>query len=540
MTRTLRLATIGIGGVWLACATSGLAQTTFEVRAGEGLSEGRSGRLVVYLIADTAKLRADTQPADGPFFEDPQPMFGVDVRGWNGRAPIVIDDSATSFPVVLSKLPPGKYAAQAVLDTQRLDSSWRREPGNFYSEIVPFEVAEKSAAGQKHAAITIELSRATEADAPEPIIVDGQTTVDTFEVRSELLSAFRGRDVMLRAGVVFPIGHDASRAYAAVYEVPGFGGNHRGAGGVGARRFRGEGPKGDARMLAESTFWIVLDPEGPNGHTLFADSANNGPCGRALVEELIPALEKKYNLMAKPEARLLRGHSSGGWSTLWLAVTYPQTFGACWSSAPDPVDFTRFQLPDIYARQNFYRLEMAEFPRPTRTAEIPDTPSYRSASGEVQMTNREENFMEEVMGPGNTSGQQWDSWFAAWGPRDAKGEPAALFDPATGAIDRAVAQQYRAYDLADLVRKNPGTLGPIFKQRIRLIVGDADNFYLNEAVALLKAEVDKLSFFVLPEGDHGFITIVPGLDHGSVFGHESIREMPTQMVEHLSRHALVK
>ncbi len=525
-------------------ATGALAQTTFNVRSGAVVPEGASGRLVVYLIAESAGMRPDTEPADGPFFDDPQPMYGVDVRDWKQGQSVTIDDAATSFPVVLSLLPPGKYAAQAVLDTQRLDSSWRREPSNFYSEVVPFEVAGKVGDGEKPPAVAIELSMRTEAKPPTPIIVDGITTVDTFEVRSELLSAFRGRDVMLRAGVVFPIEHDPSRPYAAVYEVPGFGGNHRGAGGVGARRFRGEGPKGDARTLAANTFWIVLDPEGPNGHTLFADSANNGPCGRALVEELIPALEKKYNLIAKPEARLLRGHSSGGWSTLWLAITYPQTFGACWSSSPDPVDFTRFQLPDIYSAKNFYRVLDAanpqHFPTPPFTDDLPDLPSYRSASGEVKMTIRQENHMEEVIGPGNTSGQQWDSWFAAWGPRDAMGEPAALFDPLTGVINKAVAEQYRAYDIAALLVKNSGVMGPIFKQRIRLVVGGADNYFLNEAVARLKAEVDKLSFFVLPEGEHGSITIVPGLDHGSIFGHETIRGIPKQMAEHLTRHALVK
>ena len=38
-----------------------------------------SGRLVVSLVASDAKLPADVDPNDAPFWDDPQPMFGLDV-----------------------------------------------------------------------------------------------------------------------------------------------------------------------------------------------------------------------------------------------------------------------------------------------------------------------------------------------------------------------------------------------------------------------------------------------------------------------------
>src|SRR6185295_1412012 len=97
----------------------------------------------------------------------------------------------------------------------------------------------------------------------------------------------------------------------------------------------------------------------------------------------IPALEAKYPLIADAHARLLRGHSSGGWSTLWLALTYPEIFGATWSTSPDPVDFRRLQLPDIYAGPNMYS-----------GVDGKDLPSYRGA-GQERMTIRQENLMEE-------------------------------------------------------------------------------------------------------------------------------------------------
>lgn len=483
-------------------------------------AEPATGRLVLYLIADTARMGAD--PADAPFFDNPQPMFGIDVTALAPGASATIDAAATSFPVSWSGLPPGRYRAQAVLDLHRENSSWKREPGNLWSETVAFEVTAKDTP----APVAIKLTKVVGPQrVPEPHIAE------VFEVRSALLSDLHGHDVALRAGVLLPTSYNdaanAARTYAAVYEVPGFGGDHTGIHPF--HPFRARLPAGSPWLpMRENAFWIVLDPESPNGHTLFADSANNGPCGRALVEELIPALEKKYRLVPDPKARLLRGHSSGGWSTLWLAITYPETFGACWSSSPDPVDFRHMQRCDIYGWPSMF-----DHDGPGAV------PSYRS-DGRVRMTVRQENLMEEVIGPDNTSGQQWDSWFAVWGPRNERGNPAALFDPVTGLIDKAVAERYRAYDIADLVRMDPGRVALLFQERIRLVVGDQDNYYLNEAVALLKAEVEKVNFLHLPEGGHGRITIVPGRDHGTIFGVPEIQNIPAEMVEHLERAGLMR
>src|SRR5207253_1892796 len=91
--------------------------------------------------------------------------------------------------------------------------------------------------------------------------------VEWFEIKSQLLSEFHHRDIMLRAGVVLPIGYDpaAARPYPAIYEVPGFGGDHAGAAHIANARRTLKGDSAEA-TLARSTFWIVLDPESGNGH----------------------------------------------------------------------------------------------------------------------------------------------------------------------------------------------------------------------------------------------------------------------------------
>jgi hypothetical protein len=528
-----------------ALSAAALAGPVVRVSFDESVRKtAASGRLVVLMKSTTSTLGKEVAPLDGPFWEEGQPLFAIDVKDLKPGQVIEVGASADAFPAPIGTLKPGEYEVQARLDIQGLDSDWKREPGNLYTSA---RATLKIATFVGNDSVDLKLDAVTKAiERPDT------PGVEWIIVRSDLLSKFRGTDVLMRAGVVLPKNYDPAKQYAAVYEVPGFGGNDEGARGVVRRNSK----KDDG--LATSAFWIVLDPEGPNGHTLFADSANNGPCGKALVEELIPALEKKFPLIAKPEARLLRGHSSGGWSTLWLATEYPATFGACWSSSPDPVDFRAFQLVDIYNGRSMYRIGDFEVPlnephasyrdriMKARASLVPIEPvvpdgdrhivSYRR-NGKPIMTVEREARGEDILGPDNTSGQQWDSWFAAFGPKNAKGNPAALFDPINGTIDRAVAEKYRPFDIADRLRKNPAKYAPIFRNNIRLVVGGADNFFLEQAVTLLKKDLDGMKS---DAKGPGYVTIVDGLDHGTIFGSPELKAFESQMLEHLTKHGLAR
>jgi len=494
---------------------------SFVVTFDENIQQGTArGRIVVYLIDQSAGL-GRSEPADGPFFSKPQPMFSIDATGLKPGELAVVDDSAEFFPVLPSELPPGRYKAQAVLDQNRASSSWQQEEGNLYSDVVPFEVTSRGVGSP----ILLRLDR--RVGAYESRQTEG---VKYISIRSELLSAHRGEDVYLRAGVIEPIDMDPSRRYPVVYQVPGFGGDHTGAAGM-ARRFKNAPADSDQGKLARSVYWIVLDPEGPNGHHLFADSVNNGPVGKALIDELIPTIDASFKTIPENSARLLRGHSSGGWSTIWLGTTYPDTFGGIWSSSPDPVDFRSFQAVNIYNQPNMYRYE--------ELGMVVWNTSYTDEDGAKGMTIRDENRMEEVLGPGNTSGQQWDSWLAVFGPIGDTGEPADLYDAQTGAIDNRIAKQYARYDIAKKLAADRATLGPIMKHRLRLVVGDMDNYDLDEAIAKLKSQLDALTFAEPTGGFSGYIEIVPGLDHSSIFGSEIMRDFPRQMLDDLASHGYV-
>jgi len=472
-----------------------------------------SGRLVVYLIDQSSGVRS-REPSDGPFFEEPQPMYSVAVRNAAPGETVVVGENAVFFPVPANELRPGRYRAQAVLDQHLENSSWRREEGNLFSQPVVFDITEREQSQVVHLSLDQRIGTYESRE---------EGRVHQIAVVSRTLEAFDSEHATLRAGVIEPIDKVEGRRYPVIYEVPGFGGDHNRAEWVAARMQHAD-PDSDVGRLARSAYWVVLDPEGPNGHHLFTDSANNGPMGEALTKDLIPAIDAAFATNPKQSARLLRGHSSGGWSTIWLGMNYPETFGGIWSSSPDPVDFSSFQAVDIYAEPNMYRRE--------KNGEVIWTSSYKDEQGVVGMTIREENRMEEVLGPGNTSAQQWDSWLAVFGPSRDNGTPADLYNPQTGAIDRGIAKQYEKYDIVRRLRGNRAKFGPVLKDRLRLIVGDMDNYDLDDAVKKLKAELDALTF----AGDKppaGYIVIVPGKDHSTVFDSPEMDAIPGQMLREL-------
>lgn len=545
--------------VCLNCAA--IAQVNLRIHVDPALNikeEPLNGRLLITLVDTSDPHTKDLDPADAPFWEHRTPGIAMDLVAVDPTKPIQLIESKTSFLNIASLRDlRGSYKAVARLIRNRSTSQWNDADGNLYSDSVSITVSQDAPS-----TVDLHLTKVTQARTWPENVPEG---VEEISIRSQLLSDFHKRDVFLKAGVVLPRNYDPAKKYAAVYEVPGFGGRHFSAIRR-ARSWRVDEPQGEdappALALTKAAFWIVLDPESPNGHTLFADSANNGPYGEALIKELIPAIEAKYPaLTPSPSARLLRGHSSGGWSSLWLVVNYPMTFGATWSTSPDPIDFRRMQLADIYAQPSIYVM-MSKDPsyrflfgggrEPVRLTdrgivrleigtviEAISLGSYRSG-GKLIMTAEQENLNEEFLGPDNTSGQQWDSWFAVFGPRSPRSTPEALFDPKTGIINKAVAEQYKAFDFTQRLRSAPASIGPVFRERIRLVVGMQDNFYLEEAVQMFKWELDRTYRLKNTAEEHGYIYFIPKTDHGSVLESAPVKAFPKQMLEHLIRTGLVE
>ena len=96
------------------------------------------------------------------------------------------------------------------------------------------------------------------------------------------------------------------------------------------------------------------------------NSVNVGPYGDAIMQELIPEVEKRFRIIKEPYARILTGGSTGGWESLAMMIFYPDFFGGTFSYSPDPVTFTNVEGINIYEDVNaFYKQhEWRQVPTP--------------------------------------------------------------------------------------------------------------------------------------------------------------------------------
>lgn len=316
------------------------------------------------------------------------------------------------------------------------------------------------------------------------------TPVDLVRVRSESLSGFFGREIMMEASVLAPADWDGQEALPVCYLVHGFGGDNWSIFKQ-AATFRDKIAKGEyARLL-----YVFLDARCALGHHVFADSVNNGPRGSALVNELIPAVESAFGGARPSSQRFLTGHSSGGWSTLWLQVNYPDSFGGVWSTAPDSIDFRDFSGIDLYDEASVYRDAVGDA-----------RPIVRSG-GRVIRTMEAFVLGEELASP---FGGQMASFDAVFSPRGEDGRPQPMFDRRNGAIDPVVAQAWSKYDIGFMLRNRWEELEPKLAGKLHVWTGEVDTFYLEGAVELVKADLEAR------EADADFL-VVAGRDHSDLF-----------------------
>jgi hypothetical protein len=416
------------------------------------------------------------EPRNGPNWFRPEPMYSFRYAGVKPGEPMTIDDRATGFPGKLSALKAGEYTVQAVLDRNLGGRRFGSSPGNLYSEPLRVSLDPSGDAEVKIVCGTV---------AAEPAFRE-TAAVKEVRLESRLLTAFYGRPTFLTAAVCLPTEYasEPNRRFPVYYEVPGFGGSHRG--------FSGRESVAKTRRAGEPFIHVALNPECPTGHSVFADSDNNGPWGKALTTELIPEVERRFRAVGKPEARFVGGHSSGGWSSLWLQVAYPEVFGGCWSTSPDPVDFRDFQQVNLYAANANLFTDPAGMPRPI--ARRGNTPV---------LFFRQFSDMERPL-----RGEQLGSFEGVFSPRGPDGNPLALWNRDTGAIDPKVADSWKRYDIGLILRTRWPELGPKLKGKLHVYTGDADTFYLEGAVRLLQADLKTL-------GSDAAVEIFPG-DHGSV------------------------
>ena len=462
------------------------------------------GRLLLVVSTDPSaepRLQVDDSP-------NSQMVFGVDVDGLRPGQAATVDEHAFGYPVrSLADLKPGEYYVQAVLHRyetfHRADGHtvklpmdrgegqhWNLAPGNLYS--TPQKIGLGGAAA---AAVRIVLDRQI---PPIPAPKDTKY-IRHVRIKSELLSAFWGRPMVLGANILVPEGfdeHPGARYPLAVFHGH-FPDDFEG--------FRTEPPDpnlkpdyserfhlaGYNRIQQEEAYkfyqqWIspkfprflIVEIQHANPYyddSYAVNSANLGPYGDAIESELIPAIEKQFRAIGQGWARFTYGGSTGGWEALAVQTFYPDHYNGAFAACPDPVDFRAYTVVDIYKDKNAYFLEGAH----KRVAQ----PAMRDYLGHVTLTQQDANYYELALGSHGRSGEQWDIWQAVYSPVGSDGYPAQIFDKVTGDINPEVAAYWRDhYDLSHILQRDWATLGPKLRGKIHIYVGSADTYFLNDAV----------------------------------------------------------
>ncbi len=443
------------------------------------------------------------------------PFFGVDVDQLKPGETTVIDRGVLGYPAnSLKDIPADDYFVQALANLytkfSRSDGKviwvhmdqwegqqFNRSPGNLYSEVQRVHL--DPAVGYD---IKLEL---TKVIPPVPVPADTEW-VKRVKFESKLLSSFWGQPIYIGATILLPKGYEAHPdvRYPVIYYQDHFN--------IGAPfGFRPEGNSVFYQRWTSDDFPRVLLISFQHPTPYFDDSyavnsANNGPYGDAIMTELIPYLEEHFRIIRQPYARMLTGGSTGGWESLALQVYHADFFGGTWTLFPDPVDFRRYQLVNIYSDEN-------AFTTPGLQWMVPERPMMRSVEGQVTQTMRQMSQLEEVLGTKGRSCQQFEAWEAVYGPVGEDGYPKPLWDKRTGKIDKAVATYMRdhGYDLRYYLEIHWAEIGPKLVGKLHFFCGDMDNFYLNNSLYLME---DFLKQTTNPYYDGSFEWGRPKKGHG--------------------------
>ena len=474
------------------------------------------GRIILLLSTDLTReprLHVEpTEPLAAPY------LFGVNVKGLRAGEAAYFDHHAFGWPAPeLSRVPAGEYLVQAVLNRyetyhladgrvlslppdQGEGQQWASKPGNLYSKPVRVSV---------DAAHPLHLKLPLDQTIPPVTTKSDSEFIRHVRIRSERLSRFWGRDIYLGAQVLVPKDFDTHPE--ARYPLMVFHGHFPDD----ISGFRTTPPDpalkpdyserfhlaGYNRIQQEEAYafyqkWISRDfprflvIEIAHANPYFDDSyavnsANLGPYGDAINEELIPEIERRFRAIGAGWARFTYGGSTGGWEALATQVFYPDMYNGAFAACPDPIDFRAYTIANLYQDKNQYVLR--------GEALSVERPAFRNYLGEVFATQRDANYMELVVGDHSRSGGQYDAWQAVFSPAGADGYPQPIFDKVQGTIDRKVADYWREhYDLSHIIARDWPSLAAKLQGKIHIYVGNGDNYYLTDSVYFAQERLESL------------------------------------------------
>ena len=466
----------------LASCSKRASSVQFHVTFSEDLSqEPIAGRLFVFLDEDLES---------NPVFNE-HIFFAKDILAWHPGEAVVLDGSSMGFPYSLDHLPEGRYVVQAVFDKNDQEWGLLEARGNLYNEKKVLDVSTGS------------LALNLDKSVPKRTFEETDLLKE-MRIQSELLSHFHGRPIFMEAAVVLPSGYisNSRKKYPVVYVFPGYDGQHY-------QLADGEWNQNRYAMnkIGLEKIFVFMDHDCPLGYHCFADSANNGPVGRAFVEEFIPFFENEYRVQRENSSRLLTGQSSGAWACLWLQVNYPELFGGAWSVSPDPVDFRNFLGVNLYESDTGVFYDQEGKLRPLIFID-----------GNVVMTWKDRVRQEQILGPGGWLG----TFEGQFSPKGEGGKPVPLWNRKTGKLNPLTVKHWKQYDLHLFLKKHWNRLKTELSGKIFIFVADNDDARLDDSVRLLQASLKEL-------GSDAFIKILATGGHGDGVWKQIIEEIHSQM-----------
>jgi len=479
---------------------------TFRVTIDKALNETTQDGRLLLLLSKTNTTEPRFQINDA---QNTQLIFGMDVEAWKPGTSQLMDVQLIGYPIErLKDVPAGDYYVQVLLhkyETFHLKTGqtvklpmdrgegqhWNIAPGNIYS--VPIKIHFDPIATSE---IAINITQKIPPIKPP----EDTKYIKHIKIQSKLLTEFWGRPMYIGANILLPAGfdeHPAVKYPVAIFhghfppDFDGFSTEKPDTASMKpdtSARFRITGYN---KIVSQEAYDFYKQWTGPDFPRVLAieiqhanpyyddsyavNSANLGPYGDAITYELIPEIEKQFRGIGKGWARFVYGGSTGGWESLAVQVFYPNEYNGCYAACPDPVDFHHYTTFDIYNDKNAYYPE-SDFKKTPR-------PGVRDYLGNITATIKELNQQELAEGSRSRSGEQFDIWEAVFSPMDADGYPKRIFDKYTGAIDTSVAHYWRDhFDLTYIIKRDWPKIGNSLKGKIHIYVGEADTYYLNDAV----------------------------------------------------------
>jgi len=448
---------------------------------------------MVYLAISKDNQQAPIQQTD----PEGVPLFSAFVQNLAPGAPAIITRENRGHPVAsLADIPAGEYWVQPFVNVytrfprsdghtvwmhmdQWEGQNWKRSPGNLYGDPVKMRIDPAS---------TTPIQLVANKVIP-PITPPADTAmVKRIKIQSQILTKWWGQPIYLGATVLLPKDYDKHPEvkYPVNYIQGHF--SLRAPGGFGT------GGDFDKLWLADDTprfIYVTLQHPSPYYDDSYGvNSANMGPYGDAITQELIPFIEETFRGIGQPWARMLTGCSTGGWASLGMQMFYPDFYNGEWTGAPSSIDFRASRLVNLYTYANayYYNSIWGRVPIPAEGNRGPANvaPGRRMEDDQIIATMEQQNHYELVLGDRGRGAQLFDVRQALYGPVGADGYPAPIWDKMTGEINRDVVAYWREHsDLAHILRRDWATLGPKLVGKIHLAGGTDDQYFVANGIRYL-------------------------------------------------------